>query len=746
MARRNPAFRVAIGGLAVAVGLCLVGAISLLSSAIPNSTSSVDTSSVEESPITVTPPAKRPIQVATTGDVHSLFKDSNPQRPVPESPEYAAVDGAHEPGDHETSGGDKSPTTHAEESIAPVDTDSHFASKEQGAHSPPATSRHARQFSEMESEISQLRGQVSDLAQSHLESQLAEIRHAEQLLSAHQTNRMIEELLRDVDELRSHHSASQTEINPAEEPTTSTERDSTAVAEETSLQSPSSEEVVLAPPRETPAPLANTLPKTSRVCTPAPVDPPTVELASHVARVRFMETPDSPGRFNVDADDATLPEFLAKLGPVVSWNLVSDPRLTGTVTVRWVGVDLKQALIHQLKVHGWQIREEDDFAMIEPLIKPETATDSNLPQPFEAIKTIETSPSVSIELAQEAHEGSTYDQATGILIQPRQTSAAFEQRPRIVFNHQGRFSATSTPADHDHVKKVPVDNAVPHTGMLVSRGHVKATEITPKLFTTSQQLPAQIEIEATIIQSCSTQGDAHGQLRTAIEVTGLGPCAKCGQVHALTSLPAGHAIDGWFNLNDGISCGVSSSSPELIVARLQKLSAATVTPTLRDQVQSGQRAEIGLTEKMGFRRHIDRGAAGSEQFGLLQGGIQLTLRPTLEDDGTIRLEVGPTIASPDTISTERCASVKVSPGHCVVIGGLFFDSVTPTDAASSSDPSHPLLGQKSTGQDMHEVVVLISVRHTTQTTPPAPSHGLSSPAPSSLLAPPTFSAPVSTAE
>ena len=76
MVRRNPAFRIATGGLTVAVLLCLVGAISLLSSTPPADRAGA--AGVAASPSTMAA-----LQVATTGDESHLL-DEHPRNLVPE--------------------------------------------------------------------------------------------------------------------------------------------------------------------------------------------------------------------------------------------------------------------------------------------------------------------------------------------------------------------------------------------------------------------------------------------------------------------------------------------------------------------------------------------------------------------------------------------------------------------------------------------------------------------------------------
>jgi type II secretory pathway component GspD/PulD (secretin) len=226
----------------------------------------------------------------------------------------------------------------------------------------------------------------------------------------------------------------------------------------------------------------------------------------------------------------------------------------------------------------------------------------------------------------------------------------------------------------------------------------------------------KIEIEATIIETLAPQRPDEGILPQTIAISGRGPCPACGQIHSPGSVPFGHASDGWFEMNEGVRCGVSTMDPELIIARLQQVSQATVTSNPRVEVLSRQVAEIGLTEKQGFRRISIRDRGEKDHYALLQGGVELALRPTLEEDGVIRLDLNPltTAATLSAASTDRStsssASLSVPPGSCVVIGGLDFGIERATDIASRSKRIGSILTGKFSDNEIREVVIVIRVR------------------------------------
>ncbi len=676
MVRRNPAFRMATGGLTVAVMLCLVAAISLLSStptAVRNEVARETTPNV-------------PIQVATTGEVSDLLRE-RPRKPVPEpidplpsvesvSPpeQFASAPQDHpqswtpRPAGEETQSVGRSPLIQSEPVLIAPDAD----------HFPGSTT-------DLADDIAQLKGQINELARSQLEAQLTEIRHAEQLLSAHQTQRMIESLQRDVDELKQQRA----ELGSAEPfalanagtgvndsiPRLDRADSPDAVGESYEpIQIPSaadSEVEASRPPEE-----AEVL-----------VEPAQAPLA----RVRFAESTTSSGRYDVDADQASLEEFLTKLGPVAGWNLVNGPELKGSVTCRWQGVELQQALVQLLRVHGWQIRQDGDFAIIESLT-PIRQTDANPPEDVDRV----SSDSITLQLAPDV--AGQVSQAT----RPEMPTPNAQSAPEL---QTTRSLLISDSAHSDNLQfsggmHRPV---APRRGRIVMKDYpeLMAQQAPP---TSPPEQPAQsLEIEATILQFRLEKEAQPGAFRQSLTVAGRGSCPLCGVVHSGATGQIGHSSEGWVELGDGVSAGVCLLAPQLITEKLKPLGTISVTLTPSVQVQDRQLAVVGLTELQGFRRHLLPPEQERREVDFLAGGLQLSLRPTVSQDGLIRLDLQPSMNSRD----EFQASLIMTSESCVVIGGLYFEGLPLSTSAGQPDHQRAVEAQP---KDLLEVVVLLSVR------------------------------------
>ena len=404
-------------------------------------------------------------------------------------------------------------------------------------------------------------------------------------------------------------------------------------------------------------------------------DVPREPTSTSTARVRIAETPDLAGRYDVDADEAPLHEFLTKLGPVAGWNLVCGPEMQGTVHCRWKGVELKPALNQLLKVHNWQVREEGDFAIVEPL-----------PRPVSSVQTEDHSTaSITLDLSPDTSTQRPW-------INEPEYDTFNTPAPRLSDSRPSPFQTDPEPS---RMEARPISfgsggRAAPRRGRIVMADYPELMSPGTPPDNPQAEAPQWVEIEATILEIRQAAAGPRGVFRRALSVAGQGPCPLCGVIHDGPVGQVGHSVEGWFELEDGIQAGVCPMTPDLITTTLQKHSTTTVTATPRVHILSRQLAEIALTEQPGYRRHLVREKPESAEVQLLPG-VKITLRPTVGENGLIRLDLRPSSVA----SEEFSASLNVPPSSCVVLGGLDF----------VRDPATP-----PAAEDLYEVVVLIQVR------------------------------------
>lgn len=663
MARRNPAFRIAIWGLSLAVLVSLFGVLSVIA-----------TGAIAQAPTDSTPIA----QVASSGELNGLLEPRG-RRTVPDPVE---------------------PFQHVAHQSSAGDT---VRSEEPFQQEPDLQELRCLK---LESELQALRGQVNELSRSQLESQLVEIRHAEQLLTQHQTSREIAHLEHEIQFLK-------TQVTTLPAATASqTEGDTAQIA-----------------PREMPGPVAETT-------SPEPAAP-----------LRVLPDADHPERLNVEAQNAPLAELATTLGQQLGWNLVAGPEVTGKVTCRWRSVEPELALRQLLKVHGWQIRIEGEFAIVEPLAEAElppihlhepptqtAALPKDLPQ--------ESSPEELWEAARESRALQSHPNAEGDLEPPVPAETPEPERPREFAPTDSAPAPDDSPAKESVAPDAPSVQATPrilpalpatmthvfrprHISSQQLLAHVRplltqnAGEVTASPADTSQAdillvkdqpgviarveelvrvldvPPHTIQIEATILQLRTAPEKPSGLYQQSLLPLNRGRCPHCGVVHGdEESLAVGHSRNGWVDLGGGLNAGICAMSVDLVAARLKSQTPIAITALAPVEVVDRQLAEIALTEQQGFHRRVSDNTDPNPTAEQLQGGLQLKLRPALRPDGSIQLELNPGLAQSDVVES---ATLDVTSDQCIVIGGLFFEHqmrITPASTAT---------GEK----ELHEVVVLI---------------------------------------
>lgn len=758
MAARNSAFRVAIGGLSLAVILCLVAAVSLLG--VPQlrqvvlapAARNVPLFPVEDelplSNLTVADP-DAPIRVATTGQMEHLLAEPVPAvRPVPDHPddESALPVLMTRPQSPEAL-----PVQLATVLAEPSTPEPPSAVTVTAVTIPPT---------HLEQELAQLRGEVNELSRAQLESQLAALREAESLLVHHQTSREMETLAREIAELK----ATFVEQSAAAIPLTSE-------------------------PLPSPDPVGQ-----------APSNP----------KVRVQRNTNAPSRFDVDAEGVSLAELVGELAPHAGWNVVTSTRSKARVTCHWRAVDLTETLTQLLKVHQLQARSDGGLMIVEDLarasdpaaddsaLKTHAAVMEQVPEsltPSRSAFDIEITPAhptrrripPAEQEARKLDENSTWapedSKRTTTAPSVRETApmgtastvpsesptdaplfqpevVAVAERASTVVPPAESLPVASSPIDINEVvlnspqdvisRTTPPQGTGEDTVRLRSPSHPVAasqeivsaeTAVPAEPLVEPRQLPVVLNapsrelsvtqyavdsvdtlampanplvaIQATILQIRHAAVGQRGIYRRGFPVirSGAGDCRECGLKHSVEEIPVGHSADGWHGLPDGVSVGVSDLAPQLMVQRLQQLGELTMTTTPEIQIQRGQWAEIGLTEQQGFRRYLFKGKQGTEQVGLLEGGLQIALRATRAGDGSMTLELKPSspIERVSAGDTTGGSSIRVPAGASVILGGLYFDLVA--DTADRGDGWLPhVTGRASNPRNLHEVIVILDAR------------------------------------
>jgi type IV pilus assembly protein PilQ len=249
--------------------------------------------------------------------------------------------------------------------------------------------------------------------------------------------------------------------------------------------------------------------------------------------------------------------------------------------------------------------------------------------------------------------------------------------------------------------------------------------------------PAQVLVEATVLQTTLTEDNAFGIDFTVLgsldmaDFTGLG-----GPLEAVNGLltGTGKTVDGTnVQVPDdgdggaltqtvgqtqgpgGLKVGVVAGDVAAFLKVLDEVSNTTVISRPNILTLNRQPARVLVGTKVGYLSSTSTDTSTTQTVQFLDTGTQLYFRPFVSRDGMIRMELKPqvsnatirdvtdsggsTVTIPDENTSELSTNVIVRDGNTIVLGGLFTES---TFAGRRQVPflgDLPVLGQAFRGND-----------------------------------------------
>jgi type IV pilus assembly protein PilQ len=268
--------------------------------------------------------------------------------------------------------------------------------------------------------------------------------------------------------------------------------------------------------------------------------------------------------------------------------------------------------------------------------------------------------------------------------------------------------------------------------------------------------PAQVLVEATILQAQLNESNAFGvdfallgnlnfgdflsvggPLRvpdamivnnksrlsspSAGDIPVVGP-NQVGKAFGLASTPGNTSGPGTLKL------GLYNSNVGVFIRMLDEVTDTTILSNPKILALNRQPARVLIGQRIGYLNTTSTNTATTQTVEFLDTGTQLHFRPFVGNDGTIRLELKPSVSSavirdvrnsggstvtvPDEITNELTTNVIVRDGQTVVLGGLFRES---TESARRQVPllgDIPLVGKAFRGQEdevaRQEIMFLIT--------------------------------------
>jgi type IV pilus assembly protein PilQ len=254
--------------------------------------------------------------------------------------------------------------------------------------------------------------------------------------------------------------------------------------------------------------------------------------------------------------------------------------------------------------------------------------------------------------------------------------------------------------------------------------------------------PAQILVEATIVQTALNEANAFGVDFSIIADFDYADFASpLGAVDALVDgrdgsdrVPADGGATaivgtpGNINGPGTFKAGIVSNDVSVFLRMLNEVTSTTIISNPKVVTLNRQPGRVLVGRKVGYLQTTSTDTSTTQSVEFLDTGTQLNFRPFVTGDGIIRMElkpqvseaalrsatdaVGAAVTIPDEVTNELVANVMVPDGHTIVLGGLFREATTTSRRQVPVLGNIPLIGAAFRGHDddiqRQEIIFMIT--------------------------------------
>lgn len=318
-----------------------------------------------------------------------------------------------------------------------------------------------------------------------------------------------------------------------------------------------------------------------------------------------------------------------------------------------------------------------------------------------------------------------------------------------LLSESGQIKTPGKTASFPSLGETPIgSDEYAHDAMLVVIDFEENVAEVETLITQIDTRPAQVLVEATILQTQLNEANAFGVDFSVIadmdfgEFVGVG-----GPLQAANSLIGGKATTGGSSPHPadggataisstvgntagagGMKIGVVSNDVAVFMRVLDEVTDTTILSNPKILALNRQPSRVLVGRKVGYLQTTSTDTATTQTVEFLDTGTQLYFRPFVTNEGMIRMELKPQVSEaviretndatgaavtiPDEITNELVTNVMVRDGQTIVLGGLFRESTETSRRQVPFLGDIPILGSAFRGNDdetqRNEIIFLIT--------------------------------------
>lgn len=401
------------------------------------------------------------------------------------------------------------------------------------------------------------------------------------------------------------------------------------------------------------------------------------------------------GTVDIAVQDTDLAQVLQMLSLQTKKNIIASRNVSGTVTANLYNVTFYEALDSILRINGFTYEEQGNFIYVYTQAEYD-----------------------EIQAAARQTESRIFEL-------DYLSAADAQQFITPLLSTNGQISAIGT-VDSGFLPGIDNGGAddYAYNPKVVVNDYPEVLESIATLIKDLDTPPQQVLVEAAILQTRLTEDNAFG---IDFSVLGgfdfsdladpLSPVTEIqgGLTFANDPFGAAQSTVGNTSGTGSLKIGIISNDISFFMRLLDDVSDTVVLARPKVLTLNRQRAQVLVGRRVGYLSTTATQTTTTQTVQYLDTGVQLIFRPFISRDGTIRMELAPSVSEanlrqvsdqggnlvtiPDEDTNEITTNVRVRDGKTIVLGGLFRESTQVTRRTVPFFGDIPLLGAVFNGQE-----------------------------------------------